>query len=193
MNRLGYTDRRTGGLAHLRHALDTVTAVCSLVPAAELWLPESTTADAGIEPARPVSVVALQVDGGSGVLRLEIDEATEHTPQIKAKLAAHERVLADRSGWHVVFVVPTAARLSWLRRVARPNLAVRAWAVVLADLQSIGLDVSVVPLDRSGQTRALRSVLDDPSPRRSATPVGSAAWIKLLGSGGGEELDEVPR
>jgi Replication-relaxation len=191
MNRLGYTDRRTGGLAHLRHALDTVTAVCAFVPDAQLWLPESTTADASIEPVRPDSVVVLHVDGGSGVLCLEIDEATEHAPQIKAKLAVFERALADRVGWHVVFVVPTASRLTWLRRVARPNLADRCWAVVLAGLESDGLDAPVVPLGRSGQARTVRSVLDDPRPRRSPTPVGSDAWIELLGSGGGEELDEV--
>ena len=119
MNRLGYADRRTGGLAHLRHALDTVAALCALVPAAQLWLPESTTADAGIEPARPDSVVVLQFDDRSGVLCLEIDEATEHAPQIKAKLAVYEHVLADRPGWHVVFVVPTAARLSRSRHRER--------------------------------------------------------------------------
>jgi hypothetical protein len=193
MSRLGYTDRRTGGLAHLRHALDTVTAVCALVPAAQLWLPESTAADARIEPARPDSVVVLQVGDRSAVFCLETDEATEHVPQIKAKLAVYERVPEDCVGWHVVFVVPTAARLSWLRRVARSDLGGRAWAVVLADLESDGLDAPVVPLGRSGQARALRSALDDPRPRRSATPVGSDAWIELLGSGGGEELEEVLR
>ncbi len=191
MSRLGYTDRRTGGLAHLRHALDNVAAVCALVPAAQLWLPESTTADAGIEPARPDSIVVLQAGDRSGVVCLETDEATEHAPQIKAKLAAYARVLADRVGWHVLFVVPTAARLSWLRRVARSDLGGHAGAVLLADLESDGLDAPLVPLSRSGQPGPLRSQLDDPRPRRSATPVGSDAWIELLGSGGGEELDEV--
>jgi hypothetical protein len=193
MNRLGYTDRRTGGLAHLRHALDTVSAVCALVPAAQVWLPESTTADARIEPARPDSIVVLQVDDRSAVLCLEIDEATEHAPQINAKLAAYERVLADRVGWHVVFVVSTAARLTWLRRVARSRLDGRIWGVVLADLESEGPDAPSVPLPRPSQPRGLRLVLDDARPRRSATPVGSDAWIELLGSGGGEDLDEVLR
>jgi hypothetical protein len=202
MNRLGYTDRRAGGLAHLRHALDTVAAVCALVRPrpdrpeprpVQLWLPEATAADAGIEPIRPDSVVVLQVDGGSGVLCIETDEATEHAPQIRSKLAAYERVLADRAGWHVLFVVPTAARLSWLRRVGRFRLDGRAWAVVLAELETDGLNATVIPLSRAAQPRVLRSVLEDPSPRRSATPVGSDAWIELLGSGGGEDLDEVLR
>ncbi len=202
MNRLGYTDRRTGGLAHLRHALDTVAAVCALVrsranrseaPAVQLWLPESIVADAGIEPARPDSVVVLQVDGGSGVLCLETDEATEHAPQIMAKLAVYERVLADRAGWRVVFVVPTAARPTWLRRVGRFELAGRAWVVVLADLEFEGIDATVFPLSRAAQPRVLSSILEDPQPRRSATPAGSDAWIELLGSGGGEDLDEVLR
>jgi hypothetical protein len=202
MNRLGYTDRRLGGLAHLRHGLDTVAAVCALVRPrpdrpdhrpVQLWLPESIAADAGITPARPDSVVVLQVDGGSGVLCLETDEATEHAPQIRSKLATYERVLADRAGWHVVFLVPTAARLAWLRRVGQSRLAGRAWGVVLAELESEGIDATVVPLSRSGQPRVLRSVLDDPRPRCSATPVGSDDWIELLGSGGGEDLDEVLR
>ncbi len=201
MNRLGYPDRRTGGLAHLRHALDTVAAVCALVrprgdrpdsAPVQLWLPESIAADAGIEPARPDSVV-VQVDRRTGVLCLETDEATEHALQIRAKLAGYVRVLADRAGWHVVFVVPTVARLTWLRRVARSDVEGRMWGVVLANVESEGLDAPVVLLSRSGQPRPLRSLLDDHRPRRSATPVGSDAWIELLGSGGGEELDGVLR
>ena len=201
LTRLGYADRRTGGLAHLRHALDTVAAVCALArPASaapvpelpvQLWLPESIAADAGVEPARPDAVVVLQGGAGSAVLCLETDEATEHAPQIRAKLATWERALARRDGWHVLFVVPSAARASWLRRIARPDLAGRGWAAVLADLEADGLDAPVLPLARSGRARALRSLLDDPRPRRGSTPVGSDAWVELLGSGGGEELDEV--
>ncbi len=201
MSRLGYPDRRTGGLAHLRHALDTVAAVCALARLApspsgellpvQLWLPESIAADAGIDPARPDSVVVLQGDAGSSVLCLETDEATEHAPQIRAKLAGYERALAGRGGWHVVFVVPTAARLSWLRRVARPDLAGRGWAVVLEDLEAEGVEAPIAPLACGGQACSLASLLADPRPRWSSTPVGSDAWIELLGSGGGEELDEV--
>lgn len=107
---------------------------------------------------------------------------------LKLQRITVERVLAHRVGWHVVFVVPTASRLAWLRRVGQSRLADRAWCVVLADLESEGLDATVFPLRRAAQPRILRSVLED---RRSPTPVGSDAWIELLGYGGGEDLDEI--
>lgn len=200
MNRLSYTDRRSGGIAHLRHALDCVASVCALVRAdpdlVQAWLPESIAGDAGVEPARPDGIVALQTRDGSGVLCLEIDEATEHEPQIRSKLPAYERVLPSRPGWHVMFVVPTADRLAWLRRVGRPqadSLAGRVWAVVLADLEASGIDAHVVPVGGAGKREPLRSLLDDFRPRRCPTPVGSDAWVQLLGSGGGEDLDEALR
>lgn len=200
MNRLGYTDRRSGGIAHLRHALDVVASVCALARAdadlAQAWLPESIAGDAGVEPPRADSIVALQTGAGSGVLCLEIDEATEHAPQIRSKLAAYERVLPNRPGWHAMFVVPTADRLAWLRRVGHSQAATirgRVWAAVLADLDAFGIDAHVVPVGRAGERQPLRSLFDDPRPRRCPTPVGSDAWVRLLGSGGGEDLDEALR
>jgi hypothetical protein len=200
MKRLGYTDRRSGGIAHLRHALDVIASVCALVRAdadlVQVWLPESIAGDAGVEPARPDSIVALQTIAGSGVLCLEIDEATEHEPQIRSKLPPYERVLPNRPGWHVLFIVPTPDRLAWLRRVGRPqaaSLAGRVWAVVLADLEASGIDAPVVPVGRAGEHHPLRSLLDDPRSRRCPTSVGSDAWVQLLGSGGGEDLDEALR
>jgi hypothetical protein len=200
MNRLGYTDRRLGGVAHLRHALDVVASVCALVRAdsdlVQAWLPESIAADARVEPARPDSIVVLQTTASSGVLCLEIDEATEHAPQVRSKLPAYERMLPSRPGWHVMFVVPTADRLAWLRRVGHSQAETirgRVWAVVLADLEASGIDAPVVPVARAGERQPLRSVLDDPRPRRCPSPVGSDAWVQLLGSGGGEELDESLR
>ena len=198
MNRLGYTDRRLGGVAHLRHALDVVASACALVRSGpdlvQAWLPESIATDAGLEPARPDSIVALQTSAGSGVLCLEIDEATEHAPQIRSKLAAYERVLQSRPGWHILFIVPTADRLAWLRRVGRPPVATLrgcVWGVVLADLEASGLDAPVLPVGGAGELQPLRSLLDDPHPRRCPTPVGSDAWVQLLGSGGGEDLDKA--
>lgn len=200
MNRLGYPDRRLGGVAHLHHALDVVASACALVRAepdlVQAWLPESIAADARMEPARPDSIVALQTSAGSGALCLEIDEATEHAPQIRSKLAAYERVLPGRTGWHLVFVVPTTDRLAWLRRVGRPHAALlggRVWAVVLADLEASGIGARVVPVGMAAERQPFRPLLDDPRSRRCLTPVGSDAWVQLLGSGGGEELDEALR
>jgi hypothetical protein len=200
MNRLGYTDRRSGGIGHLRHALDVIDSVGSLVQAdpdlVQAWLPESIAGDAGVEPARPDSIVALQTSTGSGVLCLEIDEATEHAPQIRSKLPAYERVLPSRPGWHVLFVVPTTDRLAWLRRVGQgqaPAIRGRVWAVVLADLDASGIDAPAAPIGRAGERQPLGSILDDPRARRCPTPVASDAWVQLLGSGGGEDLDEALR
>lgn len=200
MLRLGYADRRLGGIGRLRHQLDVVASVCALVGAepnpVQAWLPESIAADAGAEAVRPDSIVALQADRGSGVLCLEIDEATEHAPQIRSRLAAYERVLPHRPGWHVMFVVPTDDRLAWLRRVGRPHavsLGGRTWAVVLGDLEGAGINAPVVPVSKAGVSQPFRSLLDDPRPRHCPTPVGSEAWVSLLGSGGGEDLDEALR
>lgn len=200
MLRLGYADRRLGGIGHLRHQLDVVATVCALVRTepdlVQAWLPESIAADASVEVVRPDSVVVLQTVRGSGVLCLEIDEATEHAPQIRSKLAAYERVLLSRPGWQVMFVVPTNDRLAWLRRVGRPHaagLGGRIWAVVLADLEASGIDAPVVAVGRAGESQSFRSLLDDPRARRCPTPVGSDAWVNLLGSGGGEDLDEALR
>lgn len=200
MHRLGYADRRLGGIGRLRHQLDVVASVCALVCAApdlvQAWLPESIAADAGVEGVRPDSVVALQAAQGSGVLCLEIDEATEHAPQILAKLASYERVLPSRRGWHAMFVVPTHDRLAWLRRVGGPHARStggRVWVVVLSDLETSGIDAPIAPVGMAGERRSLRSLLEDPRPRRCPTPIGSDAWIELLGSGGGEDLDEALR
>jgi hypothetical protein len=100
--RLGYVDTRTGGVSRVRHTLDIVDTVCSLVRSApgsvQLWLTEPMTG--GILPpeVRPDSIVVVQLDGRSAVLCLEIDEATEHAPTIRARLGAYERALAGRDG-----------------------------------------------------------------------------------------------
>jgi hypothetical protein len=52
---------------------------------------------------------------------------------------------------------------------------------------------ALVRVDPDLERRPLRSLLDDPRPRRCPTPVGSDAWVQLLGSGGGEHLDEALR
>lgn len=197
--RLGYTDTRTGGVGRVRHTLDIVETVCALVRwapgAVQLWLTEPMVG--GLLPAdvRPDSIVVLQLDGGSAVLCLEVDEATEHAPTIRARLDAYERALAGREGWHLVWVVPTEDRLAWLRRVARweerPGLERCSWGVVLDDLRASGLRASVSPAGWPGDVVPLASVISGPRPRRCPTPVGSPSWIRLLGTGGAEETEEA--
>jgi hypothetical protein len=144
---------------------------------------------------RPDSVVVLQIAGGSAVLCLEIDEATEHSPMIRARLGAYEPALAGRDGWHLVWVVPTEERRGWLRRVARwdqrPGLERRSWGLVLDELRTAGLRARTQPVGWSGEPVSLEAVIADPRQRRCPTPVGSPAWIRVLGSGGAEETDEA--
>jgi hypothetical protein len=144
---------------------------------------------------QPDSVVVVQFGGQSGVLCLEINEATEHSPTIRSRLGAYERSLAGRDGWHLVWVVPTEERLGWLRRVARwdqrPGLEHCSWGLVLGELGTSGLRTRTQPVGWSGEAVSLEAVIVDPRPRRCPTPVGSLAWIRLLGSGGPEETDEA--
>ena len=195
MRRLGYDDERIGGFAHIRHALDGVEAVCALVRATrtervptsvELWLPELMAGDAGLLPARPDGVVVLQRGDCSAVVCLEIDESTERGPQIRSKLDDWARVFAVR---------PELVRLDWLRRNAgagrRPALEGRAFGVVARDLDSAGFQALVAPVGWRGKRAPLDALIAEPRSRRSGTPVGSAAWVELLGSGGGEDVDRV--
>lgn len=146
----------------------------------------------------PDSVVALQGPTGSGVLALEIDEGTEHGPDLRAKLDRYEDGLRARSGWHVLFVVGGPERVAFLVRVARRaggyrGLAGRAWALGLGELRRAGLAASVASLGPVGGHASLGAILADPRPRRCPTPVGTAAWLQLLGTGGAEETDEALR
>ena len=204
--RLGYgplTRSRAG--TQLRHSLNIVETVAALTRVTvdppdrhpvQAWLTESILTDANLPHVYPDSVVTLQLANGSGVLCLEIDQSTEHAPEIRDKLARYEPALRPRTGWHVLFVVETAARADYLARVARaqpgyPGLAGRAWAVVLGDLKSAGANASVVSFEARGGRNKLGSILRDPRSRRCATPVGSDAWLELLASGGGEDLGEA--
>jgi hypothetical protein len=198
--RLGYVDTRTGGVGRVRHSLDIVDAVSSMVRSApgavQLWLTEPMADGVLRDGVRPDSIVAVQLDSGSGVLCLEIDEATEHAPTIRARLAAYERALAGRDGWHLLWVVPTEERLAWLRRVAHwddhAGLDGSSWGLVLDDLRADGFGTTTSPVGWSGGAVRLEALMAaDPRPRRCPTPVGSPAWIRLLGTGGAEESDEA--
>jgi len=197
--RLGYVDTRTGGVSRVRHTLDIVDTVSALVRSApgsvQLWLTEPMTDGVLLPDVRPDSIVVVQLDGRSAVMCLEIDEATEHSPTIRTRVAAYERVLAGRDGWHLLWVVPTEERLGWLRRVAcwdqRPGLAGHSWGIVLDDLRTAGFAAPTRAVGWSGEAVALAAVVSDPRPRRCSSLVGSPAWIRVLGAGGAEETDEA--
>jgi hypothetical protein len=200
LRRLGYRRDVRRGPGYLAHTLDAVDAVCALVrcgdpdesPLVQAWLPESIVGDARLGASVPDAIVALTGETGSAVLCLEIDEATQHVGPIRDKLLAYQQALGDRPAWHALFVVPTVGRLAWLRRVAAPTTdRAQMWVVLATELSRSGVDAPVVPVAGPGGSLMLRSLVADSRPRRSAAPVGSRAWLELLGSGGGEELDDV--
>lgn len=209
-SRLGVTDARVRSAAHLRHALDAVDVVTALLegsrrrededgvePLVQAWLPESMTAGVLAPRLRPDSILALQAGPMSGVLCIEVDEATEKAAAIRAKLDAYDAALDGRVGWHLVWVVPSSDRVDWLRRLAAHDpprrLRGRCWAVVLPDLSAAGALAEATPVGWAGEPRPLIAILDDPRPRRCPTPIGTEAWITLLATGGGEDLTEALR
>lgn len=201
LRRLGYRRSVWRGPGYLAHTLDAVDAVTALVgpgdpdhnSLVQAWLPESIVGDARVGASVPDAIVVLSGEMGSAVLCLEIDEATQHVGPIRGKLRAYRQALGDRIGWHVLFVVPTAGRRAWLRRVATPADLDRVgmWVVLATELARSGIDAPVVPLTGPPGSLLLRSLLADSRPRRSAAPVASREWLALLGSGGGEELGDV--
>jgi hypothetical protein len=189
----------------LRHSLNVVETVCALVRAArsdgrplvQVWYSEYMASDllAGVYPD---SVAAIQTSTGSAVLCLEIDEGTEHGPQIRDKLARYADALAGRSGWHVIFVCPSRARVDFVARVAKRGSARlcldgRARALVLGELRAAALTCATVAMFPGGRRAALADILSDPMPRWCPTPVGTDAWLEVLGDGAAEEADEALR
>lgn len=85
--------------------------------------------------------------------------------------------------------------LGWLRRVARwddrPGLGRRAWALTLPELERAALSSSVTPVGWNAPIHDLGGILTDSRRRAAPAPVGSAAWVQMLGSGGAEDLDEA--
>ena len=144
-------------------------------------------------------MVALQLATGSGVLCLEIDESTEHAPQIRDKLGRYEAFLRSQSAWQLLFVVGSIERGHLCLGCAPgigygyPGLAGLAWAIVLGDLKVAGLGAPVVSFAPHGRRNTLRcQSCADPRPRTCPTPGlaatrGSSSWR----SGGVEELDEA--
>ncbi len=201
LHRLGYGRNPWRGPGYLAHTLDGVEVVAALVrsgerepqPPVQLWLPESIVGDLAPDGTAPDALVVIATETGAGVVSLEIDEATQHVAPIRDKIDGYRRALDGRAGWHVLFVVPTAARQAWLRRLAaRLDLGLaRFWTVTSGDLGESGLDAVVAGIGPGAPILTLRGALDDTKQRWSQTPVGTAAWLELLGSGGGEEPSKL--
>jgi hypothetical protein len=209
-SRMGAVDPRVSSAARLRHSLDIVWVTAALIgwseereiaegmePLVQVSLSEAQCAGIFGPSLRPDSIIALQSDPFSGVLCVEVDEATQRSAVIRSKLSAYAAHLRGRLGWHVLFVAPSRERLEWPRRATGwnhwPELVGRCWGVVLHDLRLYGADATVTPVACRGEPRPLLAVLDDPRPRRCPTPVGSDEWVELLATGGGEDVSEALR
>ena len=200
--RLGDTATRTRGSNRLGHTLDVVDTLCSLVTGngdprlaspVRLWLDEPNAAAVLGTPPYPDGVVVLEVGARSGVILLEIDEATQRRAVIEAKLGGYGRLFEVHPSWCLLFVVPSANRARWLRTVATEvdeAVASRAWVAPLSTLRAHHLDAEVRAL-AGGRTVTLRGLAHSSDGRRGAAPVGSEAWLRLLGEGGIEDLDGV--
>ena len=204
--RLGYdplTRSRAG--TQLRHSLNGVETVCALLntgagaaePLVQGWLSEVMAHDL-LPKVYPDAVVVLQAPTGSAVLCLEIDQNTERCPVIRDKLGRYETALRSKAGWHLLFVVPSAERAGSLARHATekggfPGVAGQAWALVLPDLQARGLEARLVALNPSVARTTVGALVVDPTSRRCPTPVGTEAWLQVLGLGGDEDFTEALR
>jgi hypothetical protein len=205
--RLAYdplTRSRAG--TQLRHSLNGVETVCALLhagagaaePLVQAWLSEVMAHDL-LPKVYPDSVVVLQAPTGSAVLGLEIDQNTERGPVIRDKIGRYVTALRyDKAGWRLLFVVPSAPRAGSLARHGShkggfPGLAGQAWALVLPELRTRGLDARVVALNPNVARTTLGALLVDATPRRCPTPVGTDAWLQVLGLRGNEYFTEALR
>ena len=200
---LGPLTRGRAG-TQLRHSLNVTETVATLVRLdsagpeshpVRAWLPERAAARIGLRDVFPDSIVALALPTGSAVLCLEIDQATEHAPVIRAKLARYEPVLRNRHWWGVLFVVESPVRAAYLARVGRGaecayRLIGKALVTILGDLAAEGPSATLREITPGGGRTTLAAVLRDPRARRCSTPVGSDEWIELLG-GGAEDTAEA--
>jgi hypothetical protein len=200
--RLGDRLIRARGSNRLGHTLDIVETVCALVTANHdarqrspvlAWLTEVTASALVGSPPYPDSVVVLQDGERSGVVCLEIDEATQRRTVIEAKLSGYTRVFAAHPTWHLLFIVPSRVRARWLRTVAggEETVMTRTWVTSLAVLRARHLSAPVLPIDAAQTARMLRELLSEQRKRHSGTSVGSDAWLRILGEGGVEDYESM--
>jgi Replication-relaxation len=204
--RLGYPPltRAEAGM-QLRHDLHVLDAICALLrphPLAPGGYPISAWCTPGmstrfIDDVKPDALLALQLTTGSAVLCLEVDEGTEHAPIIRDKLERYAEAIQDRPDWHLVFVVGWPERADWMARLLggmadeREMLRDQAWAVTIEELATAGLAAGLRALRRRGGDVRLAHLCTDLRDRSSWAPVGSDAWLRILGSGAGEDLSSM--
>jgi hypothetical protein len=95
--------------------------------------------------------------------------------------------------WWLLFVVPSRNRARWLRAVAGEidqSVAARAWVTSLVALQRRHLGAPSLPVTGDAHAVPLRALMDGSRGRQGA-PVGSEAWLRLLGEGGIEDFEEL--
>jgi hypothetical protein len=204
--RLGYPPlaRAEAGM-QLRHDLHVLDAICALIRPHSL-APDGYPIQAWCTPAmstrfiedvKPDALLALQLTTGSAVLCLEVDEGTEHAPVIRDKLARYAEALEDRPGWHLLFVVGWPERASWMARlvgtmaVELQALQSRAWTVTAERLVGGGVESPIRPLGWREEEHPLAGLCVHARSRASDAPVGSADWLRILGSGASEDLRSI--
>jgi hypothetical protein len=200
--RLGDVATRSRGSNRLGHTLDIVETICALASAngdprrnspVQLWLDEPNAATVLGTPPYPDSVVALKYEERSGIVCLEIDEATQRRAVIEAKLNGYRRLFDAHPTWWLLFVVPSRNRARWLRTVAGgadETVAARAWVTSLVALQTRHLDAPAKSIT-DGSVATMRALVTSPPARGAGAPVGSDSWLRLLGEGGIEDLEDL--
>jgi hypothetical protein len=203
--RLGYRPlRRAEAGMQLRHDLHVLDAVCALArpdPRAPggypltAWCTPAMSARF-IDGVIPDALLALQLETGSAVLALEVDEGTEHAPVIRAKLARYAETLEGRENWHLLFVVSEAERGRWIARLVRGSdglagLGNRAWVTTIEGLRRRGLDAPIVAVASSAVTAPLTKLCRSMPAGQAAAPVGGDRWLRIMGSGAGEDFGTV--
>ena len=73
----------------------------------------------------------------------------------------------------------------------REALEGRVWTVTTEAMPAEGLEAPIRPLGWRQARLALATLCVNPPDRRSDAPVGTPAWLRILGSGVSEELQSL--
>jgi hypothetical protein len=186
---------RSPGLVTIRHALDGVELVASLVShdpgLVQLWRSESQIPE--LDGVKPDQLVVIDTGDASAWILVEVDESTERPPVIRERLNAYAKLFEQHLvGWHLLWVVNSPERLARLRQIAGPmklaSLADRCWGVPIGEVSDAGASAQVLAVGATLPPRPLRAIATDPKMRRTEYPVGSPAWMRLLANGGIEDM-----